>query len=210
MEHLVKDGVDAKRLRAAGFGSYCALDPAHSEAAYAKNRRVEFRILRRNGKDLDTKWGGCDKALAKGQKPEPIPGTAPSGTLDEKPAVAARPREVELPPAFVGDLEIKRQDACKKGKLDACNALGLQYESGNGAIRDVGKAFAAYKTACDGGNLDGCANVGGVYEDGRGVPGDFAAAQLAYTIACAKGEMEGCDGLGSIFENGHGPVRRGR
>lgn len=77
LKHLIADGINPKRLRAEGYGPFCPIDPASTEEAYHKNRRVEFVILRRNGHDRAEKWGGCDNALANKMKPKPIPATAP-------------------------------------------------------------------------------------------------------------------------------------
>jgi outer membrane protein OmpA-like peptidoglycan-associated protein len=77
LKHIIADGVNPKRLRAAGYGPFCPIDPASTEEAYHKNRRVEFAILRRNGRDRAEKWGGCDNALAHKLKPAPIPASAP-------------------------------------------------------------------------------------------------------------------------------------
>ena len=41
---LIANGVPPDRLAAAGFGEYHPLDPANTEAAYAKNRRIELRL----------------------------------------------------------------------------------------------------------------------------------------------------------------------
>ncbi len=41
---LIADGVPANRVAAAGFGEFQPLDPADTEAAYAKNRRIELRL----------------------------------------------------------------------------------------------------------------------------------------------------------------------
>ena len=46
--YLVAHGVAAARLTAKGYGETTPLDPAHTQAAYAKNRRVEFHILKRD------------------------------------------------------------------------------------------------------------------------------------------------------------------
>ncbi len=43
--YLVRQGVDPHRMLAAGYGERCPIDPAHNEAAWDKNRRVEFKIL---------------------------------------------------------------------------------------------------------------------------------------------------------------------
>jgi outer membrane protein OmpA-like peptidoglycan-associated protein len=65
---LIARGVAGSRLVARGYGEYCPLDPAHTEEAWSKNRRVELRIV-------ETKDGpthvqlGCEKAKAKGVVP---------------------------------------------------------------------------------------------------------------------------------------------
>ncbi len=43
---LIQRGVDAARLRSAGYGKRCPVDPAHNAPAWEKNRRVEFKIIR--------------------------------------------------------------------------------------------------------------------------------------------------------------------
>ena len=37
--------VDDSRLRAVGYGETRPVDPKHNEAAWSKNRRVEFKVL---------------------------------------------------------------------------------------------------------------------------------------------------------------------
>lgn len=71
MEALVKRGVDAKKLRAKGYGEYCPEDPGDSPEAHEKNRRVQFAILKIKGKKTDLKLG-CDAAAKAGIKPDPI------------------------------------------------------------------------------------------------------------------------------------------
>jgi chemotaxis protein MotB len=44
---LIADGLPADRLAAAGFGDNQPLDPADTQAAYTKNRRIEFRLTDR-------------------------------------------------------------------------------------------------------------------------------------------------------------------
>ncbi|MBI5499743.1 MAG: OmpA family protein [Deltaproteobacteria bacterium] len=46
VEYLVHHGVEPGRLLAAGYGERCPIDPAHTPAAWDRNRRVEFKILR--------------------------------------------------------------------------------------------------------------------------------------------------------------------
>jgi outer membrane protein OmpA-like peptidoglycan-associated protein len=43
---LTERGVEEGRLHSAGYGERCPLQNGHNEAAWSRNRRVEFRILR--------------------------------------------------------------------------------------------------------------------------------------------------------------------
>lgn len=65
---LVQRGLEPDRLRAVGYGKYCPLDNAFTPAAWEKNRRVEFKVVKTNegptGVDL-----GCAKAREKGIVP---------------------------------------------------------------------------------------------------------------------------------------------
>jgi outer membrane protein OmpA-like peptidoglycan-associated protein len=45
LEALVQRGTDRRRMRSAGYGERCPIDAAHTEPAWEKNRRVEFKIL---------------------------------------------------------------------------------------------------------------------------------------------------------------------
>jgi outer membrane protein OmpA-like peptidoglycan-associated protein len=46
VQSLGQRGVDLQRLRSAGYGERCPVDPGHNATAWDKNRRVEFKILR--------------------------------------------------------------------------------------------------------------------------------------------------------------------
>ena len=41
---FVEQGVSPNRLLAAGFGEFAPLDPADTEEAYRRNRRIEFKL----------------------------------------------------------------------------------------------------------------------------------------------------------------------
>ena len=69
---LVKRGSEKNRLRAKGYGEYCPEDPEHNEAAWEKNRRVEFKIVK-NANGGPAPELGCENATKKGVKPDPIP-----------------------------------------------------------------------------------------------------------------------------------------
>ena len=46
--YLVGKGVAAERLESHGYGETQPIDPAHTQAAYVKNRRVVFQIKDRH------------------------------------------------------------------------------------------------------------------------------------------------------------------
>ena len=62
---LVERGVSDGRLRSIGYGAYCPVDPKHDEKAWAKNRRVEFKIIRTRGSEKEAEVG-CALATKKG------------------------------------------------------------------------------------------------------------------------------------------------
>jgi OOP family OmpA-OmpF porin len=62
---LSKLGIDKKRLQAAGYGSYCPMVAGDTQDARERNRRVEFKIIRRDGTDTGVELG-CAASKAKG------------------------------------------------------------------------------------------------------------------------------------------------
>ncbi|HEU4410315.1 MAG TPA: OmpA family protein [Polyangiaceae bacterium] len=69
LEALAARGVDRRRLRSVGYGKFCPLDPAHNDAAWEKNRRVEFKVVIKDGKRTDVELG-CDESKRQGIDPE--------------------------------------------------------------------------------------------------------------------------------------------
>ncbi|MGZ3452377.1 MAG: OmpA family protein [Polyangiales bacterium] len=75
---LQQRGVAKDRVRAKGFGEYCALDTPegvatqHNEAAWEKNRRVEFKIVKTKDGPTGVELG-CKNAASKGVKSDPVP-----------------------------------------------------------------------------------------------------------------------------------------
>ena len=59
---LVAHGIATARMVPAGYGEECPVDPAHTEAAWARNRRVVFVIARRNGAVEAGATFGCPAA----------------------------------------------------------------------------------------------------------------------------------------------------
>jgi len=75
---MQQKGVEKSRIRAKGFGEYCALDnpdgtaTQHNEAAWEKNRRVEFKIVKTKDGPTGVELG-CKNAASKGVKSDPVP-----------------------------------------------------------------------------------------------------------------------------------------
>jgi OOP family OmpA-OmpF porin len=78
MNAMIAKGIDKSRLRAKGFGEYCALDTPegaatlHTEEAWEKNRRVEFKIVKTKDGPTGVELG-CKNASSKGVKSDPVP-----------------------------------------------------------------------------------------------------------------------------------------
>jgi outer membrane protein OmpA-like peptidoglycan-associated protein len=87
---LVERGIEKERLMATGYGFYCPKKEGDSEAALAKNRRVEFKILYTGGKRTAEKLG-CEESEKKGIKPTVPAKPAWSAPADAKTAEAAKP-----------------------------------------------------------------------------------------------------------------------
>jgi outer membrane protein OmpA-like peptidoglycan-associated protein len=71
MAALIRRQIEPARLRSMGFGPYCPNDEGHDEAAWDKNRRVEFKIVRKEDGPTGAVLG-CQRATEKGvQSPPP-------------------------------------------------------------------------------------------------------------------------------------------
>jgi OOP family OmpA-OmpF porin len=72
VEALAERGVPRDHLRSQGYGEYCPIDEAHNEAAWDKNRRVEFKVVRTQDGPTGVELG-CQHARDKGVIPAPVP-----------------------------------------------------------------------------------------------------------------------------------------
>jgi outer membrane protein OmpA-like peptidoglycan-associated protein len=68
---LVNRGIARKRLVSQGYGEYCPLDPVSTPAAWDKNRRVEFKVVK-SGEGLTNAARGCARATAAGVVPPTV------------------------------------------------------------------------------------------------------------------------------------------
>lgn len=63
--YLVNRGVKRDKLRSVGYGEFCPVDAESNEAAWEKNRRVEFKVLQVNGQSTGV-HPACDRAQQHG------------------------------------------------------------------------------------------------------------------------------------------------
>ena len=59
-------------MRSQGFGEYCPIDEGHNPAAWDKNRRVEFKVVKTQDGSTGVELG-CKRAASKGVVPAPVP-----------------------------------------------------------------------------------------------------------------------------------------
>jgi outer membrane protein OmpA-like peptidoglycan-associated protein len=150
VKYLVAQGVAGARLRAQGLGSYCPLDPAKTDDAYEKNRRVEFHIVRRAATEVPPGWGGCPEATKHGIKPPSVaPPPSPTPATPAAPATPASAPPAPTPPAATDacttDLDVNPTGHVipKSGILRPFDAQAPWQEAGIEALVDV-----TVKAAC--------------------------------------------------------------
>ena len=96
------------------------------------------------------------------------------------------------------------ESECGRGSAEACNALGVLYQSGHHVPADPFTAVVFFESACTGGHAEACSNLGAMHEEGQGVPRDLAAARHWYSRACSAGSGLGCSNLGALHFSGRG------
>ncbi len=193
MRDLVSKKIDKGRLRAAGYSAYCPLSAGTDDAARARNRRVEFRILRREGKNLEPHWGGCAEADKHGMKAAALPPPAgPKAPVDDRKAAQQ-----------CGDAETRGcQKRCDGGEVDACTALANLFGGD-----DPRRAFQAASKACALGALHVCVRVAGSLRQGAGVAKDPARAHALLLSTCDKGNGRACTEAGGDHHLGVGAAK---
>ncbi len=72
MRALVARGLEKDRLRSKGYGEFCPEDLGHTEAAWEKNRRVEFKIVKTKDGPTGVELG-CPNAEQHRVSPDPVP-----------------------------------------------------------------------------------------------------------------------------------------
>ncbi|WP_437640694.1 OmpA family protein [Sorangium sp. So ce854] len=107
---LVGLGVEKNRVRPAGYGAHCSFDAGETPEAKEKNRRVELKIMRFEGKDTGVELA-CAAAITKGLKPAGVPATAPKGATMASDAKPVDPKAAAATPAAAKPAEAKPAEA---------------------------------------------------------------------------------------------------
>jgi TPR repeat protein len=95
------------------------------------------------------------------------------------------------------------QKACDYDYAGGCNDLGLAYHNGNGAPKDLARAFEIFTKACSLAAKT-CRNLANAYERGHGVAVDLPRARQLYDKACGAGHAAACNVLGIFKDEGVG------
>ena len=96
------------------------------------------------------------------------------------------------------------QKRCDDGNGDTCRRLGVTFQLGQGAPKDLPRATASFVKACALKSAMGCVSAGQMYEYAHGVDKDVARAADFYRIACELSYAPGCHNFAIMVENGRG------
>jgi outer membrane protein OmpA-like peptidoglycan-associated protein/TPR repeat protein len=196
VDALVAKGVSKDWLRSGGYGEYCPLDPAQTKEAFAKNRRVEFRILRRDGRDLTPTWGGCDEAEKHGIHPPPMP---PRTVRPKKDKPAASLKGI---PDFHGSCRTRTPDCekdCRDGSDVACY-VGAHERSHVSEAPAIANDRDSLKKECDAGLFPACSQLAVSFLNEP--PQDHATALSLAAAPCDRGDGLACGVEGFLLERG--------
>lgn len=96
------------------------------------------------------------------------------------------------------------QEACDKGNVDGCEALGVCYWTGTcGVPKDALRGLELFRDACDSGDMGACGHLGVCYEmGGCGLMKSNEQAVAYYEKSCNGGEMDMCNNLGVCYYEG--------
>ncbi|MBX3231964.1 MAG: OmpA family protein [Labilithrix sp.] len=196
VDALVARGVSAKWLRSMGYGEYCPLDTGVSKEAFAKNRRVEFRIIRRDGKELTPSWGGCDAAEKQGVR---RPGAPPAVTRPK----ASKPAASKGAPTFHGSCRTRYaaecEADCRAGSTVSCY-VGAHEQSHASEPAALTADRSSLKRECDAGLFPACSQL--AMSLFSSPPHDHATALALATPACEKGDGVGCGAASFLLQRG--------
>ncbi|MBH23440.1 MAG: hypothetical protein CMH57_03040 [Myxococcales bacterium] len=94
--------------------------------------------------------------------------------------------------------------ACEKDHAAACRRLGLMFEEGTHADKDIEQAATLYRSSCRLGDPEGCNRVGVMYEHGTGIEKNHKKAFDSYVTSCKADYALGCTNVGWMYNKGFG------
>lgn len=94
--------------------------------------------------------------------------------------------------------------AAEQGHIQSQYQLGVCYEMGHGAPRNMMMAARNYRKAAESGHPDAQARLAELLFDGYYVPGDYGEAVRFFRLAAEKGNREAQAGLARCYEFGRG------
>ena len=89
-----------------------------------------------------------------------------------------------------------------RGDADCMHLMGLSYHHGEGAEKDMRKAFEWLEKASELGHADATHDLAVYYENGTGVDKDEAKAVELYVKAAGLGNSISAQRLGAYYEHG--------
>lgn len=94
--------------------------------------------------------------------------------------------------------------AAEQGHVQSQYQLGVCYEMGHGAPRNMTMAARNYRKAADAGHPEAQARLAELLFDGYYVPGDYGEAVRLFKLAAEKGNRDAQAGLARCYELGRG------
>lgn len=141
------------------------------------------------------------------QEPKPVPVENPNPP-------AQQPSIVEIDQQAIALWNQKRysdaiplfDQACRSGKADSCNRLGLMYDFGQGVVQDFARALAFYSKSCNAGSGAACYHLSMLPQS---IPGgcNSGAVTLNLSRSCDMGIATSCSIVGYSYIHGCGVAK---
>lgn len=98
--------------------------------------------------------------------------------------------------------------------IDGSNAraltnLAIQYETGEGAVKNDAEALRLYRQSADLGDRQAILNLGSMYHDGRGAAQNYAEAMRLFQKAADLGDPQAMTNVGVMYAHGEGAPKNG-
>ena len=95
------------------------------------------------------------------------------------------------------------------GNAGALTNLAIQYETGEGVVKNDAEALRLYRQSADLGDRQAILNLGSMYHDGRGAAQNYAEALRLFRQAADLGDPQAMTNLGVMYAHGEGAAKNG-